>query len=304
MFNAIRGLFRRAQCEVAFAKEERAAKKRHFEQAASLFDTSAMDDQIQQLQVSIEQAASRKFGTQLSNALREERAAASAYRDAEEKYRLLHRDFKSELAPLYDELNKIKTRISEAYAEKSNAYDRLDSAKSSLNSWYNRSERTFFGNGGKKLPEQAWFGQDLSDRDYYKRSRDNAASDIDIAKRKINSLRRQKADVGKQIGAIKEARKAMFALRDEGLNRKTSERHLSKTAQSAATKANARRAVEKLRCDFLHECQLQCGLPSLISKVKRKISDRKDFELRFDHTSERAARKKRFEEMFYGNHRS
>jgi hypothetical protein len=94
-----------------------------------------------------------------------EAATKTVVQEAERVAGLFRRDYKSEIGPLYDELNAIKAALAVAYEEKAHAHARLSAAKSSLNAWYAKSERHFFfGNGGRQLPKRAIFGQDLKRR--------------------------------------------------------------------------------------------------------------------------------------------
>lgn len=140
--------------------------------------------------------------------------------DAKGKLAILERDYKSELDAAYTTLNEIRAELDECKKNLNEAYDSLKTAKSNLDSWYSKAEGNWFGNGGKKLPKHAFFGQDLSDRDHYKSQRDSAAREVGRYKSERNHIAHRMNEAHARIKQIKEARQAMFDLKKEGFDQR------------------------------------------------------------------------------------
>jgi len=111
---------------------------------------------------------------------------------------LYSRDFEAEIAKErkrkhqgYEQMASLKEEISDAYED-------LNEAKDDLNSWYRKSERSFFGNGGKKIEKSTWFSQSLNQRDSLKGDRDSAF-------RRVQQLKSEKDTVYENsVGAAKD----------------------------------------------------------------------------------------------------
>ena len=140
--------------------------------------------------------------------------------EAEGKLAILERDYKSELDAAYVTLNETRAELDECRKNLSDAYDELKEAKGNLDSWYSRAEGNWFGNGGKKLPKHAFFGQDLSDRDRYKDDRDSAASDVGRYKSERTRIEYRMDEARARVKQIKDARQAMFDLKKEGFDKR------------------------------------------------------------------------------------
>lgn len=299
MLDTIRRWFQRAKVEAAFVRHEWSAHRDHLKEAASKFDTSRLEVDIERAEALVEDAVNRAFGWKLVEGRNAEVAAQTAIREAERVAGLFSRDFKSDIGPLYDELNTIKAALAVAYDEKALAHARLSSAKSSLNAWYARSERHFFfGNGGRELPKRAIFGQDLSDRDYYKRQRDSAAQEIGEAKYEIDRLKARKAQVGYRIGAMKRDREEWYNLRQIGVNSKSAAQQVTTAYRLASEKHQHRVELEAAQLRFRSASVVEQQLPKLRANLQRMKAERKDFEASFALPEERAKRRRRFETEF------
>ena len=139
--------------------------------------------------------------------------------EASAVFTVLTRDYKSELdevyqekelllnqkRSLYEQLGSVKVRLSSAHDEKSRAYDRLNSAKSDVSGWYNKSQSGFplYGNKGQKIPKHSIFGQSHGDLSYAKSGRDSAWSDVQSAKSRVGVLKGEKSRIGSDIGRLK-----------------------------------------------------------------------------------------------------
>ena len=140
--------------------------------------------------------------------------------EAKEKLAILERDYKKELDVAYQAQNKISEELEDCRRKLSSAYDDLNSAKRNLDAWYSKAEGNWFGNGGKKLPKRAIFGQDLSDRDHYKARKDSAARDVGRIKSERSSVARRLDDVRATVKGIKDARQQMFDLKKAGFDKR------------------------------------------------------------------------------------
>lgn len=301
MFKAIKRIGLQIRLEVAFISHERKARRCHLIDADSRFDIAGLKSKIAGVEQAIEKEVKAKFDHMVSEVAAKEGHASSALASAESNQRLLHRDFKTELAPLYDELERLKYELSGAYEEKSEAYERLSSAKNSLESWYAKSDRTFFGSKGKELPKHSFFGQSLSDRDYYKRQRDAAASDAGDAKREIARLKGRKTEVGAQIGSIKQDRARMQELRDRGFNRKIAAENVG-TRRSALVDATLeRQSILRAQSSFAAELAGYHQITELRDQLNALNSERKAFLEGFSTQEQKAKRRQDFERLFNGN---
>lgn len=301
MFKAIKRIGQRFRLEVAFISHEREARRCHLINADSQFDIAGLKSKIAGIEKAIEREVKEKFDHKVSEIAAKEGHASSALATAEGNQRLLQRDFKTELAPLYDELERLKHELSGAYEEKSEAYERLSSAKNSLDSWYAKSDRSFFGNKGKELPKYSFFGQSLSDRDYYKRQRDSAASDVSDAKSEIARLKGRKTEVGAQIGSIKQDRARMHELRDRGLNRKIAAENVDTCRSALADATLERQNILRAQSCFATELAARHQITELQDQLNTLKSEREAFLKVFSAQEQKAKRRQDFERLFNGN---
>ncbi len=301
MFKVIKRIGQRFRLEVAFISHEREARRCNLIDADSRFDIAGLKSKIAGIEKAIEGKVKAKFDHKVSEFSAREGYASSALAIAKDNQCLLERDFKAELARLYDVLERLKRELAEAYEEKSEAYERLSSAKNSLDSWYAKSDRDFFGNKGKELPKKAFFGQSLNDRDYYKSQRDSAASDVSDAKSEIEKLRGRKAEVGAQIRSVKQDRARMYELRDRGLNRKIAAENVGtcRTALEAATLE--RRNILRAQSSFAAELAGYHQITELRDRLSALILERKSFLEAFSTPEQKAKRRRDFERLFNQN---
>jgi len=301
MLKALKRIGQRFRLELAFVKHERIGRKRHRADADERFDLENRSAEITRVENTIRAEVSARFDTEVSAAGETEDIALRALSDAEDVERLMRRHFKSELDPLYDELERLKSQLSEAYEAKSAAYHRLQSAQSSLRSWYATSDRPFFGNSGRELPYRSFFGQDLRGRDSLKYKRDDAASDIGDAKDAITRLKRRKSEIGSEIGSIKEDRSRARELREQGLTGKIAadQVHACRTALAAATAEKL--TVLEAQAAFAAHLAQQHGLAELRAELEALKAERKAFLKSFSAPEEKARRKKEFERTFGGD---
>lgn len=301
MFKAIKRIGLRFKLEFALISHEREARRCHHIDADSRFDIAGLKSKIEGIEEAIEREVKAEFDHRVTKVSAKEGHASSALATAEINQRLLQRDFKTELAPIYDELERLKHELSGAYEEKSEAYKRLSSAQSSLERWYAKSDRYFFGNKGRELPKYAFFGQSLSDRDFYKRERDSAASDVSSAKGKIERLKARKTAVGVQIGSIKQDRARMHELRDRGLNRKIVAENVGTCRTALAAVTLEKQNILQARSSFAAELAEHHQISGLRDQLNALRSEREAFLERFSAPEQKAQRRQDFERLFNGN---
>jgi uncharacterized coiled-coil DUF342 family protein len=207
------------------------------------------------------------------------------------KIALLNRSYKSELDPLYKELNERRDRLHTIFAEKDEARDEFNQAKDDIDSWYAKSQGTFFGNGGKELPKHSFFGQSFGDLEGYKSDRDEAYGEIQRCSSEIGDVKRQMALLRSKIDGIKADRQRMFNLRKLGLNYGI----LKRTACDIDKRLNRLvielKQKEREQAEYLESARHRNGVVSLESDIARIVSLRNEFLCSFDQPHARSARK-------------
>ncbi len=300
-----------------FEQERRAA---HEAVANLRFDTTQLEREIDDIVRTAEADGSAAYGDYIRWLGTSIYALQSRIKEHRTQLELLSRDYRQELDALYAEkasllsvkqelsgqMKALKKERADAQAELSEAYDDLDEAKSSIGSWYGKSERTpwLLGNGGKKLPNHSLFGQSFGDLDGYKSERTRACDDIGSCKSVIDDIvEKQKANralrdenkaslnrVFESIGAVKASRQRMFDLKDQGVRRHRVEADLAELL---------RREVV-LQKDFNHQRSAMAALIEQqaarlgIEERKRAVSalreQRAQYLITFDAPEQRAAR--------------
>lgn len=211
--------------------------------------------------------------------------------EANEKLAILNRDYQSELDAAYKIKNEASAELEECRRQLSEAHNELSSAKRSLDSWYSKAEGTWFGNGGKKLPEHAFFGQDLSDRDRYKSKRDSAARDVGRYKSERNSISHRLDDVRSRIGEIKEARQKMFDLKKAGFDRRIVTSAISNGTTELRTIAEEVERLKNNRRDYLQQSKATRGVFELEAEIDRLKKNREAKINAFDDEAQLIERK-------------
>ena len=164
-----------------FPRHESEQRAAHESEANRRFDTSQLEREVDEIQRAAEAEGLAAFGAHIhasESSIHELRPAISQLRCQLE---LLTRDYRQELNQLYqekaslldakqalfEEMELQQEQRSKSQDELSEAYDDLKQAKSSVDSWYAKSERTpwLFGNSGKRLPDRSIFGQSFGDLD-------------------------------------------------------------------------------------------------------------------------------------------
>jgi hypothetical protein len=161
--------------EIARAFEAYDSEKRteHVNLSLRKFSTGALEQELGRLMAEAREQVRNRYDTPTAELEKEAALIRSEIAFAKMALPALKRDYKAELTPLYEQLQVLAAEIKAARVTKQAAYERLDSAKSSIASWHNKSKRSpiLFGNGGRALPAHSLFGQSLGDLDGYKAAR-------------------------------------------------------------------------------------------------------------------------------------
>lgn len=189
--------------------------------------------------------------------------------EANEKLAILERDYKKELDAAYQVQNKISGELEECRHKLSRAYDDLNSAKRNLDSWYSKAEGNWFGNGGKKLPKRAIFGQDLSDRDHYKARKESAARDVGRCKSERSTIAHRLDGARATVRRIKDARQAMIDLKKAGFDKRLVTSTINNGSQNLRSIGIEISHLEKCRDDFLHQAKITSGVYGLENEIER-----------------------------------
>lgn len=205
--------------------------------------------------------------------------------EAQEKLTILERDYKTELDAAYKTQNEISEELERCRQRLSSAYDDLNSAKSSLNSWYSKAEGNWFGNGGQQLPKHAFFGQDLSDRDRYKAHRDSAAREVSRYKSERSSISRRLDDARSTVKRIKDARQVMFDLKKAGFDMRIVTSAINNGGNDMRSTEEEIARLAKSRDEYLHRAKTSLGVYALEAEIGRLRHERDAHIKAFDSES-------------------
>lgn len=213
MFKRIRSYFRDIRIYADFKRYEKSEFSEHENEANRRFNDSSEKSEIESINRKVKEESDSRFDQSIAGwkaKIQDIEGDLSALtgmlqvftRAYSEEISSLH-DQKSTLyerkKPLYDEMDDLKARLSVKHDAKSRAYDALSSAKSSIDSWYSKSQRGFFGNAGRELPRHSLFGQSFGDLDYYKGQRDQAGNQIQDLNSSISRLKGERSSTYHQI---------------------------------------------------------------------------------------------------------
>ena len=189
--------------------------------------------------------------------------------DAGDKLSILERDYKSELDSAYALVNQTREALDACRRNLSDAYVDLKSAKSNLDSWYSKAEGNWFGNGGKRLPNHAFFGQDLSDRDRYKSRRDSAAQTVGRYKSERTNIEHRLESARSSVQRIKDARQVMFDLKIAGFDRRIVMSAINNGNRDLHGIGDEITRLAKARDDYIHMAKASTGVYALEADIAR-----------------------------------
>jgi len=298
--------------KIDFVKDDRLARKVYFAEAEITFDTAPLQVKVTELLKPIHEKGDKLF-IQPMNKLSIEIEILSR-KVAFEKTRLSYfqRDYKNELDQLYlkkdclySHLEEIQTSQMESKEQKQSLYNDVDDITCELNdvrkqldAWYGKAERhwVFLGNSRKKLPQNAWFGQDISERDNLKEIRDalysqrnSVFAEIDIAKSRLTELQRewkstQEAiqQVKKNIANCKQDRQHRFKLKEDGHTQNSLTKRVSRLCTELSLPTANRATMKKRFENYLLEAKQNAGVFILENRINEMEENLRNHLLVFD----------------------
>lgn len=317
MFKRIINFFRDIRIKLDFPQYEKKCRIEHERLAENSFSTKKIEDEIHILLSKINLEADNIFKENITEKQITVARVKSNITGLERNLSYFTRDYKQELADLYEKKKQffvkkeeahnkqkeIKSELADAFEEKDSAYESLNSYKDCIDSWYAKSERTgwLLGNKGKKLPKHSLFGQSFGDLDSYKYDRDAAHDVVVDCKEKIGDLKREqkknydsianfKQDIGNLINKInktKEDRTYMYALKKEGHSKNGLQAELSENSDILRLEQANLSELESERKKFVEAEKIKNGVVDLESNVNHlkaeKIQKLKEFDLENNH---------------------
>ena len=304
MFESIKNYFRDIRINLDFPQYERKCRDEHEEQAKRRFSTKQLDDERNKLLENIKSKARAKYDA-LTNEKEEERGRHEiSARDTESILSYFTRHYKQELddcyqekdellskkSNRYEEINKIRNLLSEAFEEKDKAYSELNYYKAKIDSWYAKSDRTpwLFGNCQKEVTETLTIRAEFGDLDSYKYHRDSTYDEVKEAKRRIVSLKQDqqalnidigqiKKEIGEiynQINKIKKDRSTMYELKKAGYNKRDLQSKLNNLFFEINKLSSEISSIEENRKEYISLEKHRYGAIDLESKI-REIEQKK-----------------------------
>lgn len=267
MFNWVQRKFAEFRFELRFQRHEREQRKKNRSEAERRFGAVELRGEIRTLGQKIEVEADQRFNPELRTVEAKIEACASDLRRVEAQLALLKRDYRTELATLYETLNLIKQKISDLYEAKEDAVDRKNSAKASIDAWYAKSERSFLGNKGKELPKHSLFRQSFGDLESYKSDRDSASYEIVSCAEEIARLKARNKLISEQIVKAKKCRDEMNALRRSGVTRDGLSQAISSRLQDLSQHRADKGELERDRAKFIEAARHQHGVVTREAQV-------------------------------------
>ncbi len=297
MFQWLTKLVDDARIAFAYLGYERECKEQWVADAERTYSTAQIEHDVKTLMTAPLHRVSTEFDVPVRDLETKRQGVDRVVTDDREKLAILERDYKSQLDAAYKTLNETREEFDACRQNLSKAHDDLSSAKRSLDSWYSRAEGNWFGNGGKQLPKHSFFGQDLSDRDRYKSSRDSAAHDVGRCKSERPRIKRQLDDARAIVQQIKEdARQVMFDLKKAGFDKRFVKSAISNGNADLRSIGEEIARLAKSRKDYIHQAKASLGVYALEVEISRLRQECAARVKAFDSKAMVAERK--------GNHRA
>jgi hypothetical protein len=282
MFKWLTNFVDDARIAFAYLGYERECKKQWVADAERTYSTTNIERNIKALMVEPLLHVASTFNAPIRDLESKRENIRCVVAEAKEKLAILDRDYKSELDVAYIVQNAASGELDECRRKLSSAYDELNSAKSSLDSWYSKAEGTWFGNGGKKLPKSAFFGQDLSDRDHYKYRRDRAASEVGRYKSERSSIVSRLNDARATVKRIKEARQQMFDLKKAGFDKRVVTSAIKNGNHNLNAIGEEIAQFAKSRDNYIDQAKVSLGVYGLEKEIERLRRDKETRIEEFD----------------------
>ena len=291
MFNWLKTKVQDVQIAMSYPAYEAVARAEHMATAGRQYCTEDLEREISRLMtIPLQEIQLRYLEpiAQLGSTISRLSAALAGHQS---NIHSLDRSYKSELDPLYVEVSELRGRIEALLAEKSEAHDDMNQAREDIDSWHSQSSGTFFGNGGKKLPNHSLFGQSFGDLEGYKSDREAAYSEIERCGNEIGTANTRMNQLRSKIAGIKTDRQRMFDLRKQGLRSGALRRTAGDIEKRLKGFEIERSQKEAERAEFLEAARHRTGVVSLERAMASVVSMRNEFIRSFDQTYAKTDRK-------------
>lgn len=280
----------------AYSHYENECRKNWVDDAERMYSTENIRRDITARMVAPTLYVSTAFDAPIRLLEHELQNNAQVVSDAKAKLAVLTHDYKAELDRAYVTLNETREKLDLCNQSLSSSYDDLKNAKRDLDSWYSKAEGNWFGNGGKKLPDHAFFGQDLSDRDRYKSRRDSAAQEISRYKAERSRLGERFNEARSAVQQIKDARQKMFDLKKAGFDKRLVNAVIDRGHGEARSIDKRVAQLTKSRSAYLEQAKDELGVNKLEAEIRR-LEQACQTQIRaFDSESATAVRKAKHRE--------
>ncbi len=272
-----------ARIAFAYLGFERECKKQWVADAEQTYSTILVEESIKIRMTEPQRHVEKAFNAPIREHQSKRENIQSVVAEATEKLAILDRDYKAELSAAYEVQHELSKELEDCRHKLSSAYDDLNSAKRSLDQWYSKAEGNWLGNGGKKLPKSAFFGQDLSDRDRYKARRDSAAYEVGRYKSERSRIASHLDEARAAVTSIKESRQKMFDLKKEGFNRLTVTSLINNGRHELLTIHEEVTRLAKAHDEYIHQSKMLLGIYELENEIERLRRDKESCVKAFDN---------------------
>lgn len=269
MFKWLTNLVEDARIVFAYIGYERECKKQWVTEAERRYSTTQVEQEILRRMSEPLRHVASTFNASIRDLEAKRQNVARVVSEARDKLVIFERDYKSELDAAYAVLNETREELKACRQNLSSAYDDLNSAKRSLDSWYSRAEGNWFGNGGRKLPMHAFFGQDLSDRDRYKSQRDSAARTVGRYKSERSSIEHRLDSARASVQRIKDARQVMLNLIKSGFDKRIVINAISNGNADLQSIDAEIANFQHARTSYIHQAKDSLGVFALEQEILR-----------------------------------
>jgi predicted nucleic acid-binding Zn-ribbon protein len=324
LLNAWNGLKRYVQdlrINADFSRREKLLISAYAADAERKFNTTPLELEISGIEREASAAGSLEFGSKIDYKQLALRSLAFTVQSLRSRIEALGRDFRRELDELHEEkarllnvksdltreMRELQGKRAAAKSDLDEAYGDFESAKSEVNGWYDKSDRSawLLGNSGKKIPKRSLFGQSHGDLYGYKRQRDSARQDIGSSKSDLADVQDEQrankqlrsenqADLSRvfqRIDSVQQARQSVYELKQQGVRLHLVERELSDLLRQEVLMRDELWQLEDERDAFVVQQRACLGMGERIERVRRLKSEHIQFLALFESESVVAARR-------------
>lgn len=287
-------------------------RKQHLALSQQRFATKQLDDQVSFLMQPIMAGSDKRFAKlingqrvviselniSLSNQHNKLQLFLPNYKQQIERKYAQRNALFSEKEVVCQKKNQLHAELKETYEDKNEAYENLNEVQADIDGWYARSERTpwLLGNGGKKLPNHAFFSQSHGDLACDKAGRDDAYAEIQDCKEAIYDLKQSIGECKGQLNTIfsgldqfkqdisklKQDRQVMHDLKKKGCNRPELEKSIKRDAGKLKHHQVKLSGLEIKQNEFILAEKQQAGVIKLEQEISELLCAKKKFIAGFD----------------------